>query len=409
MATVIIGAGIIGCSTAFYLTEPPSTTDPSTIYLIESSPELFASASGYGAGFLARDWFSDSVAALGALSFDLHRELAAKHNGAEQWGYSRSTGTSLVQVKGKRGDEWLREGTSRAETTGAHEFRQGYGPAWLTRSKNGKVEIISQDDSTAQADPLRLSRFLLSTCLDRGVHLHQPAQPVSLNIDSSGTLSSITIASSATSEPTTLPCTRLIITAGAWTPHVFRTFFPSLRTPIPITPLAGHSLLIQSPRWSAGDELHPERGGCHAVFTTDPSGYSPEIFSRVSGEIYIAGLNSATIPLPAVATERKIDAKSIEVLKGTARRLLGKGEGDGEDDLVVLREGLCFRPVGKEGPIVGPVGDEILGIRTEEGGGVWIAAGHGPWGISLSLGTGKVVAEMVEGRETSADVSELEL
>jgi len=234
---------------------------------------------------------------------------------------------------------------------------------------------------------------------------------VSLNTDSSGTLSSITITSSTTSEPTILPCTRLIITAGAWTPHVFRSLFPALHTPIPITPLAGYSLLIQSPRWSVGDELHPERGGCHAVFTTDPSGYSPEIFSRAGGEIYIAGLNSSTIPLPAVATERKIDAKSIEVLKRTARRLLGKGEGEEveEDDLVVLREGLCFRPVGRGGPIVGPVGGKVLGVGMGEGDGVWIAAGHGPWGISLSLGTGRVVAEMVEGRETSADVGGLEL
>jgi len=231
-----------------------------------------------------------------------------------------------------------------------------------------------------------------------------------VNRDASGTVSSITIASSTTSKTTTVPCTRLIIAAGAWTPHVFRTLFPSLRTPIPITALAGHSLLIRSPRWSVGDELHPERGGCHAVFTTDPSGYSPEIFSRLGGEIYIAGLNSSTIPLPEVATDRKIDADSIEILKGTAQKLLGKGEGgDGENDLVILREGLCFRPVGKRGPIIGPVGDETLGIRTAEGGGVWIAAGHGPWGITLSLGTGKVVGEMVEGRDTSADVYELQL
>ena len=156
MATVVIGAGIIGCSTAFFLTQPPFTTDPSTIHLVESSPELFASASGYGAGFLARDWFSDSVAPLGALSFDLHKELAAEHNGAEKWGYSRSTGTSLTQVKGQRGDEWLREGTSRAETAGTHKFHKGYGPAWLMWSKHGKVEIISQDDTLPKCSCLRL-------------------------------------------------------------------------------------------------------------------------------------------------------------------------------------------------------------------------------------------------------------
>ncbi|MCJ1476985.1 hypothetical protein MMC13_005656 [Lambiella insularis] len=409
MATVIIGAGIIGSSTAFYLSES-LTTAPSDIHLIEASTELFASASGYAAGFLARDWFSPSVASLGALSFDLHKELAAQEHGAEKWGYCRSTGTSLAVTKGNRGDEWLREGTSRAEAAATHDFKDGYGPAWLTRSKNGRVEVISEDDSTAQvytaiSDPLRLSRFLLSTCLEMGVNLHQPSRPVSLNKDSDGTVTSIVITSPDDPQTTiTVPCSRLIITAGAWTPRVFKTLFPTSRKSIPITSLAGHSLLVRSPRWNIGDELKTS-GGCHAVFTTDETGYSPEIFSRVGGEIYVAGLNSATLPLPELATDRKIDPKSIEVLKTTAKRLLGRDE---EDDLEIIREGLCFRPIGGKGtPIVGKVEDEALGLKTT--GGVWMAAGHGAWGISLSLGTGKVMSEMVEGRPTSADVSRLRL
>ena len=202
-----------------------------------------------------------------------------------------------------------------------------------------------------------------------------------------------------------IPCSRLIITAGAWTPEVFKTLFPKSQKNIPITSLAGHSLLIRSPRWNIGDE-NIAGGGCHAVFTTDETGYSPEIFSRVGGEIYIAGLNSATMPLPKRATDRKIDNKSIQVLKTTAKRLLGKDDDD--DDLEILREGLCFRPVSGKGiPIVGKVDDAVLGVNTE--GGVWIAAGHGPWGISLSLGTGKVMSEMVEGRQTSANVRKLAL
>jgi len=403
---VIVGAGIIGAATAFYLTQPSSTTTASSIHLVESSPELFASASGYAAGFLARDWFSSSLASLGALSFDLHKELAEQNNGAEKWGYCRSTGTSLAEVDGKRGDEWLRDGTSRAEAAATHDFKDGYGPAWLMRSRGGKVEVISEDDSTAQVDPLRLSRFLLSTCLERGVQLHQPYQPLSVSSDSDGRISSVTIVSATDPEQQTcIPCSRLIITAGAWTPRVFKTLFPKLRKNIPITSLAGYSLLLRSPRWNIGDEIKDD-GGCHAVFTTDETGYSPEVFSRVGGEIYIAGLNSATMPLPERATDRKIDEKSIKVLKTTAKRLLGKDDGD--DDLEILREGLCFRPVGERGvPIIGRVDEGLLGVKIE--GGVWIAAGHGPWGISLSLGTGKVVSEMVEGRQTSANVRKLAL
>ena len=53
-STVIVGAGIIGCATAYYLAHS-GNTKPDTIHLVEASPELFASASGKGAGFLASD------------------------------------------------------------------------------------------------------------------------------------------------------------------------------------------------------------------------------------------------------------------------------------------------------------------------------------------------------------------
>ena len=37
-------------------------------------------------------------------------------------------------------------------------------------------------------------------------------------------------------------------------------------------------------------------------------------------------------------------------------------------------------------------------------GGVFVSAGHGPWGISQSLGTGKVLAELIEDKPTSANI-----
>src|SRR4051794_19166928 len=51
MAIVIVGGGIIGTATAYYLSE--SHSNPSSIHIIESAPRLFASASGYAGGFLA--------------------------------------------------------------------------------------------------------------------------------------------------------------------------------------------------------------------------------------------------------------------------------------------------------------------------------------------------------------------
>ncbi len=172
---------------------------------------------------------------------------------------------------------------------------------------------------------------------------------------------------------------------------------------IPITSLAGHSLVLRSPHWPppALDSTDPANAGrqdCHAVFTTDAEAdYSPEIFSRMpDGCIYLAGLNSSTYPLPKIATERVVDPKSVAVLMKTARKLLG-------DDFEVVREGVCWRPVARKGvPIIAD-----LGSKGEKG--VIVCAGHGPWGISNSLGSGFCVAKMVEGEDVERYVGRLGL
>lgn len=91
--TVILGAGIIGLSTAHSLARiaPPDHN----IHIVEPAPELFSSASGKAAGFVAKDWYAPAIAPLGALSFELHRALADKHGGRARWGYSESISYSL--------------------------------------------------------------------------------------------------------------------------------------------------------------------------------------------------------------------------------------------------------------------------------------------------------------------------
>jgi glycine/D-amino acid oxidase-like deaminating enzyme len=221
-------------------------------------------------------------------------------------------------------------------------------------------------------------------------------------------VSSVRIAQIDSSTETDIPCTRLIITAGAWSGRVFKELFPKSQLKLPVSTLAGHSIVVSSPRWTA--EL--EEKGCHAVFTSTRKSFSPEIFSRLGGHIYIAGLNSSTIPLPNLPGEQHLDSAAIESLKETATALLGSDADP--DDLKIVREGLCFRPVTPTGsPVIARIDDEDLGVgvstRPGADGGVFVAAGHGPWGISLSLGTGKVLAELVQGRPLSADIRGLGL
>jgi len=161
------------------------------------------------------------------------------------------------------------------------------------------------------------------------------------------------------------------------------------------------------PSWKA-----PSAGqDCHAVFTTDPTGYFPEMFSRVDGTVWLGGLNSATLPLPPARNGKAVPIlEDKEKLRVTAQALYGF-QPDSQD-VEVLREALCFRPVTPRAvPMIGKVPDQLLGdgLKTGRGGGVFVVSGHGPWGITLCLGTGLVASELIEGKKTSANIARLGL
>ncbi|EDU51332.1 FAD dependent oxidoreductase [Pyrenophora tritici-repentis] len=413
--TVILGCGIIGLCTAYYLTDSGNTA-PNSIHLVDSSPELFRCASGLAAGFLSADWFAPSVSSLGALSFKLHASLAQTYSGRKTWGYSPSTGISLSQDSesesaiGGSGEDWLENGTSRAQVANhnAPLEEKAAVPPWLRRTQDGIMEVISREGTTAQIDPFRFCQWIVKELKRRGVNVHQPARAREIVRNEDGVLCGVKLQKGESAETNTeLPCTRIVITSGAWSPRVFNTLFPQSKLRIPISSLGGHSLLVRNPHFKP-EKLDEEV--CHAVFATDTLGFSPEWFARLGGELYLAGLNSTSIPLPDTATDVKASEKAIEQLKQCAKVMMMNVPGR---EMEVLREGLCFRPVTSSGrPIVSRIPDEKLGsVKTRDGanGGVFIAAGHGAWGISHAPGTGLVLSELIEGRKTSAKIEALRL
>lgn len=91
------GGGIIGCTTAYYVTRHPRFNPAlHTVTLLEAST-IAAGASGKAGGLLAL-WAYPSC--LVPLSYRLHAELAKEHKGAERWGYRRvGCGTISAIVK----------------------------------------------------------------------------------------------------------------------------------------------------------------------------------------------------------------------------------------------------------------------------------------------------------------------
>lgn len=206
-----------------------------------------------------------------------------------------------------------------------------------------------------------------------------------------------------------VPCDSLVVAAGCWTPTAFRTLFPDAPHPPPIDSHAGFSVRVRSRHWQQGTDAAAWAGPCHAIFTSDPSGFSPELFTRMGSELWLGGLNDAQLALPTDPMDVTPDPDAIERVLAMGRELCG-------EDIEVLDSGVCFRPVTpSRKPAIARMSGAALGSgvtpRPRAGagvpGGVYVGAGHGPWGISMSLGTGLVLAEMILGRETSADVEAL--
>ena len=154
-STVIVGAGVIGLSTAYYIS---TSSNPPKVYVLDNSPILFQCASGRAAGFITKDWFDSSLTALGELSFRLHRELADSFDGRRNWGYSETIALSLKEPaydelggakKEKRGEDWLFNGESRRVMSGdTSSLESDYQwPHWL---KKADGYMLSTVGSTAQ-------------------------------------------------------------------------------------------------------------------------------------------------------------------------------------------------------------------------------------------------------------------
>lgn len=116
--TVIIGAGIIGVSTAYYLSHSPSSREDHIITILDPCTPA-TGASGKAAGFISRNWTGKEASSLEELSFQLYRELAERYRGAEEWGYRQCQVLNVVAGKaGSSGEvQWSETGVKTMRIT----------------------------------------------------------------------------------------------------------------------------------------------------------------------------------------------------------------------------------------------------------------------------------------------------
>jgi glycine/D-amino acid oxidase-like deaminating enzyme len=335
---IVCGAGVVGASVAYFLARRGVG-----VTVVERTGVACA-ASGKSGGFLALDWCDGSpLGPLARASFKLHAELATELG--TDYGYRRM-------------DTFMLAARERGTLAGGHRVAA---PSWVDGSGIVTAALGSQA-TTAQVTPARFTAALIEAARSRGARIRTG---VVEDVAWRGDVASGVV----TAGGEALEGDAVVLAMGPWTGRLAgRLRLPSVHG------LKGYSVTLAAPDVPA-----------HALFvdyrTADGRALEPEIFPRPDGEVYVCGMADPA-PLPDSPEGVEVNESSCDTLARAAGRVsvaLAAAR--------ITRRQACYRPVTDDGiPLIGPVPGAP---------GMFVATGHGPWGILNAPATGLAMAELV--------------
>ncbi|GAO16864.1 hypothetical protein UVI_02011850 [Ustilaginoidea virens] len=369
---VIIGGGVVGCTTAYYLTRHPRFNPAChSITLLEAGPTVAGGASGKAGGLLALWAYPASLV---PLSYRLHAELAAKHNGAQRWGY-RNLQCGSLEADGAA-KELLAEAILPRELDWVD---RDIITSWAEMGDPGTTE-------TSQVHPFQFTTSIGELAQEAGVRIKTNAKVTKI-ATSKTRLEKVEYLDRNTGETVELTdMTDVVVTAGPWTGRLL----PRAK----VEGLRAHSVVFELPH-----DFVPEHRAKLGQKRLHRSRVDPEIYARPFGEAYACGEPDSSVPLPDTVDQVQCDEAQcddiISYIK-TFSPVLGSAP--------IKAKQSCYLPrhmrFGQEsGPLIGPTTVP----------GVWVAAGHTCWGIQNGPATGKLMSEYIfDGAPLSANVDKFD-
>ncbi|EQL02246.1 oxidoreductase [Ophiocordyceps sinensis CO18] len=408
---VIVGGGVIGCTTAYYLTRHPKFNPAlHTVTLLEAAPTVAAGASGRAGGLLAR-WAYPSC--LVPLSYKLHAELAAEHDGAQRWGYRKLTCGRLratvsrqriaeLQKSREEGKTW--EKLPKLDSAAEGLLEAGALPRdldWVYRDSVAEWAEMGSPGATetSQVHPLHFTTSMAQLAQQAGVELRTHAKVTNLVTSKTG-VHRVEYLDRQTNEPGEIKdVTDIVVTAGPWTGRLLpRSKVEGLRAhsvvyEADVSPFAVFTDIQLPP------DFVPEHRAAKGQKRMHKGSVDPEIYARPFNEVYACGEPDTAIPLPETADEVQCDeAQCDDIISyiSTVSPVLGAAP--------IKAKQACYLPRHMRfGHESGP----LLGETTVPG--LWVAAGHTCWGIQNGPGTGKLMSEYIfDGAAQSAHVDKLD-
>jgi D-amino-acid dehydrogenase len=294
---------------------------------------------------------------LGVESLDLYRELAEK--GGFDFGF-RQPGSMTVFFTAEGLAHGREEARLLAEAGVAVEVLDG--PAARSAEPALRPGVVGalfcREDALLVPD--RFVNGLAQLTASHGTRILAGAEAIGLRTAGNRITAVETTRGAVTADT-------VVLAAGAWSPEIGR----ALGLRVPIQPAKGYSLTYRRPARGPAIPLLPAEGR----FSVTPMGE----FLRFGGTLELAGMDLS------------IKRRRVEALRRNALRCI-----EGAEDLELLEIWRGLRPCTPDGlPLIG---------RTARFDNLVLAAGHAMVGMSLGPVTGKLVAQVVAGTAAARDL-----
>ncbi|TQS32996.1 hypothetical protein Golomagni_06676, partial [Golovinomyces magnicellulatus] len=298
---VIIGGGIIGSTTAYFLTRHPKfNASLHSITLLEAGPAIASGASGKAGGLLAL-WAYP--ACLVPLSYKLHAELAAEHGGAQKWGYRKLTCGSIsasvskdkydelekLRVEGKEWEKLPKQDAAAQDllesTTLPSELDwidKSVVEGWAEMGAPGRTE-------TSQVHPHHFTTSMAQLAQQAGVDIRTNAQVKNIAQSKAG-VEKVEYLDRNTGEMVSLDdITDVVVSAGPWTGRVWpKAKVEGLRAhsvvfDADVSPFAVFTEIALPPNFVPEHRKKLGQSKRHKGLV------DPEMYARPFGEVYACG------------------------------------------------------------------------------------------------------------------------
>lgn len=371
---VIIGGGIIGCTSAYYITHHTLYSHENTSVTVLEASIVAGGASGKAGGLVAKWAYPKDLV---TITFSEHERLAKEHNGGERWGWRY---TNVGEWSG-RGEEFSRASEMTSDVSlqkkdGLHgditntKKRTERGIPedldWVKEELTDAYEPMAGQGETAQVHPYQFTTSMIELAQEKGAKLviGKATRIDYANVKKGASkykrvVSAVAYVDASSGEEKSIPADTIIVSAGPWT----STLLPN----VPISGTRAHSITIRPTRpvsaYALFTSISMPRSGLRRA-----SQASPEIYARPNNEVYACSPGDGK-PLPDSTKDVEVDEKVCDALFEQVSAISEELRGG----QVTVKQA-CYLPNVNSGPQGCPIVGEM-----EDTKGLIIAAGHTCW------------------------------